>query len=242
MKILILADIHGNLTALQAVLSYIDNTYQIDACALLGDVIDYGMHSNETVRLLKNIKYPIVCNIRGNHEEAVITQEYGRFSSDRGRQCAQYTRSILDERTWEYIKNTMTDSGRMEFMLAGNKCLAVHGSLADIYWRSIQPGQDLAAYQTYDYVFSGHSHLPHFMEVFYEADDPDRRNKKKTVFINPGSVGQPRNLNPLAQCVVLDTETGRVAFEKIPYDIKREQAAYSGQVDDFYRKRLEVGV
>ncbi len=94
----------------------------------------------------------------------------------------------------------------------------------------------------YDYVFSGHSHMPHFIEIFYEADAPHRRNRKKTIFINPGSVGQPRNLNPMAQCVVLDTETEKVVYEKIPYDIEKEQASYHGQVDDFYKGRLEVGV
>lgn len=242
MNVLVLSDIHGNQAALHAVLDHIDSTYQIDGCALLGDVIDYGMHSNEVVQILKDMKYSIVCNILGNHEQAVLTQDYDQFSSERGRRCARYTRSILNDRTWEYIRNTMAGSGQSEFMLGEKKCLAVHGSLTDIYWKSIVPGQDLSDYRAYDYVFSGHSHLPHFMEVFYEADDPERRNRKKTVFINPGSVGQPRNLNPMAQCVVWNTETGNVIFEKIPYDITKEQEAYTGQVDDFYRKRLEAGV
>lgn len=242
MKLLILSDIHGNQAALQAVLNYIDGLYQIDYCVLLGDVIDYGMHSNEVVQILRNMKYPLACNILGNHEQAILAQDYDMFSSERGRQCAQYTRSALNAQTWEYIRNTMEDSGWAEFMLEGKKFLAVHGSLADIYWKSIRPGLDLTEYQMYDYVFSGHSHLPHFMEVFYEVDDPKRRNKKKTVFINPGSVGQPRNLNPMAQCVILDTETGKAVYEKVPYDIKKEQEAYKGQVDDFYRERLEAGV
>lgn len=242
MKLLILSDIHGNRTALQAVLAYIGDVYQIDGCALLGDLIDYGMYSNEVVEIVKNMFYLPVCNILGNHEQAVLTQNYDRFSSERGRRCAQYTRSILNGMTWEYIRNTMADSGRVEFMLGEKKCLAVHGSLADIYWKSITPGQDLSDYRVYDYVFSGHSHLPHFIEAFYETNDPKKRNKKKTVFINPGSVGQPRNLNPMAQCAILDTVTEKVMFEKVPYDIEKEQEAYKGQVDDFYRKRLEEGV
>lgn len=241
-KLLILSDIHGNLLALQAVLGYIESTYKIDCCVMLGDIIDYGMHSNEVVRILRDIKYPIACNILGNHEQAVITQNYDGFSSERGRQCAQYTRSVLNDQTWEYIKNTMENSGRSEFILEGKKCLAVHGSLTDIYWKSIRPGQKLSEYQTYDYVFSGHSHLPHFIEEFYEVDNPLKRNKKKTIFINPGSVGQPRNLNAMAQCAVLDTEMETLIMEKIPYNIKKEQEAYNGQVDDFYRNRLETGV
>ena len=242
MNLLVLSDIHGNQEALRAVLTYMGRAYQIDGCVLLGDLIDYGMHSNEVVQLLRNVQYPILCNILGNHEQAILTQDYDRFSSERGRQCARYTRSILNDQTWEYIRDEMTGSGQTELMLGEKKCLAVHGSLADVYWKSIAPGQDLADYGMYDYVFSGHSHMPHFIEIFYEADAPHRRNRKKTIFINPGSVGQPRTLNPMAQCVVLDTETEKVVYEKIPYDIEKEQASYHGQVDDFYKGRLEVGV
>lgn len=242
MKLLLVSDIHGNKEALKAVLAHMDTIYRIDSCALLGDVIDYGMHSNEVVGMLRGVKYPLTCNIRGNHEQAVITQDYGRFSSERGRRCAQYTCSVLSPGTWDYIRHVMAGSGMTEFALDGKRCLAVHGSLSDPYWKSIFPGQGLEEYRDYDYVFSGHSHLPHYFETFYETDAPFRRNKKKTVFINPGSVGQPRNLDPLAQCALLDTVTGSVTFIKVPYDIRKEQEAYTGQVDDFYRKRLEAGV
>lgn len=242
MKLLIVSDIHGNLAALQVILKYVDDIYKIDAIALLGDVIDYGMHSNEVVQLLRDIDYPIICNIRGNHEQAVLTEDYTMFSTERGRMCAKYTRSILSEQTWNYLRTNMANSGKMEFMIGTRKCLAVHGSLENIYWKSIKPDQDLKAYQMYDYVFSGHSHLPNFMEIFYEADAPMYRNRKKTIFINPGSVGQPRNLNPMAQFAILDTETEKTVLEKVTYDIKKEQSAYDGQVDDFYRERLGRGV
>lgn len=242
MKLLVLSDIHGNLAALQEVLKHVESAYRVDRVALLGDVIDYGMHSNEVVQLLSEMSYPVVCNVRGNHEQAVLTEDYTMFSTDRGRACAKYTYSILSLQTWDYLKNVMSDNGKMEFVIDGKRCLAVHGSLEDIYWKSIKPGQKLSAYQMYDYVFSGHSHLPHFMEVFYDVDEPMYRNKKKTVFINPGSVGQPRNLNPMAQFAVLDTETGKVVLEKVAYDINREQEAYNGQIDNFYKERLERGV
>lgn len=237
----IMSDIHGNLNACMNSIDSLGSKH-IDALILLGDLIDYGMHSNEVVELIKKVPYPVLCNLRGNHEQAVITGDYAHFSSERGRQCAQHTKSVLSRDAWQYITKNMSDSGMYEFEHRGKKCLAVHGSLEDIYWKSIRLGQDLSAYQKYDYVFSGHSHLPHFFEFFCATDDPAYRNKKKTVFINPGSVGQPRNHNPMAQFAILDTETGSVTFEKIAYDVTKEQEAYSGQVDDFYRKRLEIGV
>ncbi len=241
MRLLILSDIHGNQTALRAVLEYMDSINKIDACVLLGDIVDYGMHSNEVVRTVSAMKYPFLCNIRGNHEQSIIFEDYTSFSTERGKECAKYTHDVLTDQAWYYLKNVMSD-GKAEFVVDGKRCLAVHGSLEDIYWKSIKPGKNLEEYKEYDYVFSGHSHLPHFMEVFYETDAPGFRNRKKTIFINPGSVGQPRNLNPMAQFALLDIKTEEVLLKKIYYDIGKEQEAYKGQVDEFYSKRLENGV
>ena len=46
----------------------------------------------------------------------------------------------------------------------------------------------------------------------------------------------------MAQCAVLDLDTEDVYMLKTIYDIKMEQAAYHGQVDDFYKQRLELGI
>lgn len=242
MQTLLLSDIHGNLTALQAVLHKVADTYDIQSCLLLGDVIDYGMRSNEVIEQLKTLPYPVICNIWGNHEHAVFHEQYERFSSERGRACAAYTRGMLTPDSWNYIQNRMQADGFLEFELYGKKCLAVHGNLEDNYWKSINPSDTLTSYQKYDFVFSGHSHLPHFVEKYYPADDARKRNKKKVIFINPGSVGQPRNLNPMAQYAVVDTQTETVVLDKTPYDIAEEQKYYTGQVDEFYKTRLEMGI
>lgn len=242
MKILIMSDIHGNQEAFKAVVDRAAQIKNIKACILLGDMIDYGMHSNEVIQMAKSLPYPIICNICGNHENAVLMDDYSRFSSERGRNSAQYTKSILNHASWDFLHDEMKACGFYEFACDGKKCLAVHGSLADKYWKSIKPEDLLPEYMQYDYVFSGHSHLPHFVEKYYDCDDVQHRNKKKVIFINPGSVGQPRNLNNMAQFVVLDMKEELVMFEKVRYNIKLEQASYNGQVDEFYCERLEWGV
>lgn len=240
--LLLLSDIHGNLGALTSVLSYVEKRYDIDACAVLGDLIDYGMHSNEVIRQMEKLPYPLLCNIYGNHERAIIYEDYTRFSSDRGRKCAKYTRSQLDAHSKEYLQKAMEPAGMAEFAWKGWKCLAVHGSLDEVYWGKFDALGALEKYQKYDYVFMGHSHIPHFIEKYYSINNPKQRNRKKTVFINPGSVGQPRNLNNRAQFALLEMDSGSVFFEKVSYDIAKEQAAYCGQVDNFYKERLECGV
>lgn len=240
MNVLIMSDIHGNLDALNKMLERAGK-YDIQGCILLGDLIDYGMHSNEVLQTLQKLQYPILCNIWGNHEQAISNGVYDRFSSDRGRVSAANTCQSLDENAWQYL-SSMEQSGKKEFLCGGKRCLAIHGSEEEVYWKSITCEQELSGYSQYDYVFSGHSHRPHFFERYYNAVDPERRNKKKTVFINPGSVGQPRNLNPMAQAVILNPGTEEVCYLKMPYDIAKEQSAFTEQVDPFYRERLEHGV
>lgn len=234
-----MSDVHGNLSAMQAFLSL---EIKADACILLGDLIDYGMHSNEIIEIVSEFVYPVICNIRGNHELAIMKNDYTRFSSERGRACAQYTASILSSAARKYIDENMIDNCIYEFKIGKMLCLAVHGSLADAAWGSIKAEYDLSAYKKYDYVFSGHSHMPHFFEKYYKTDNCEYRNRKKTIFINPGSLGQPRNHNPMAQFALLDTETEQIVFEKILYDVEKEQRDYTGEVDEFYKTRLRSGV
>lgn len=241
-KLLIMADIHGNREALRAVLADVAKSLEIDACALLGDLIDYGMHSNEVISMIRRLPYPLACNLWGNHEAAIVNAEYGGFSSDRGRASAAFTRSALSEDSMEYVRREMLGTGKSRFEIDGRRYLAVHGSLEDMYWKSVSPETDPTDYGEYSVVLSGHSHLPHFFEKYIPADNPRTRNRKKIIFINPGSVGQPRNQNPMAQYAVLDTDTEEVRLCKASYDVELEQSAYHGQVDDFYRERLGLGI
>ena len=61
-------------------------------------------------------------------------------------------------------------------------------------------------------------------------------------FLNPGSVGQPRDHDPNAKYALIDIDTGSVLFRSVPYDIEAAMSLFDGSVDDFYRERLEFGV
>ncbi|MDR2491727.1 MAG: metallophosphatase family protein [Spirochaetaceae bacterium] len=241
MVLLILADIHANLSALQAVLGSAKR-HPIDRAFILGDLIDYGMRPNEVISAVQMLPYLIDVSLWGNHEKAIIDNDLSRFGSPRGRAFSLFTQKILNRSSREYITTKMTPEGRAEAVHDGKKFLCVHGSLSDVYWKSIHYEEAGEAYSGYDYVLSAHSHIPHYFEQWYPADNPKMRNKKKTTFINPGSVGQPRNHNPRAAYAVLDTVSGAVHFDNAPYDIDAEQKLYGDAVDDFYKTRLEAGV
>ena len=237
----VLADIHGNMYALQRVLDDM-NQFEIEGVILLGDLIDYGMQSNEVVNYLNyDFNYKIICNIWGNHERAIIFDDYKGFSSQRGVECAKYTASILEEKTRDYLDSSMNRDGKQDFQLYGLDCLAIHGSLQDSFWKSISPEDVRGDYQKYDLVFSGHSHYSHVFKTLYDVEDITRRNKHAVMFINPGSVGQPRNHNPNAQYALID-ENFNVQLRSVKYEVDKAMALYDSKVDLFYRDRLEFGV
>lgn len=240
MKIAIISDIHGNLSAIQKINQQIKK--DIKGIVLLGDLIDYGPRSNEVIDfIIKEWKDLIRVNIWGNHEFAIMNDDYSNFSSERGMTCAKFTKKNLHQSSISFIR-TMNTEGYKEFMLDSKKCLAIHGSIESSYWKSLTYENTDEKYKEYDYVFSGHSHIPHYIQKFYSGTDEKYRYKKRTIFINPGSLGQPRNHNPKAQYVILDIEKEQVEFMGVDYDIETEQKLYADEIDSFYKERLKEGV
>lgn len=241
-KVAILSDIHGNLPALKEVINDL-RSYDVVSIVLLGDLIDYGMQSNESVELIrKEFSSKIICNIWGNHEKSILTEDFNHFSSQRGVESAKFTASQLNDEVKDYLNDDLIHEGKLEFELDNMNALAIHGSLLDNYWKAIFPDNLNGDYCDYDIVFSGHSHYPHVFQKFYEVDNPEMRNKKSVLFINPGSVGQPRNHNPNAQYAILDTETRGVELRAVEYPVDEAMDLYDGSIDEFYQTRLKNGI
>lgn len=238
----VLSDIHGNLYALENVAKDMD-CFDVDGIILLGDLIDYGMQSNEVVRFIRD-KWQdrIICNIWGNHEKAIIKEEYMHFSSQRGVNSAKNTRAHLQDDVIGYLDKQLIHEGLYEFCLGASNVLAVHGSIDDHFWKAIMPENIRGDYSAYDIVLSGHSHYSQMFTKFYDADDKDRRDKHAVLFVNPGSVGQPRNHNPNAQYALFDEKTRSVIFRAVKYDVGTAMNLYTDSVDLFYRDRLKYGV
>ena len=243
MRLVVLSDIHANVTALQAVLKDIECIGVFDAYALLGDLVNYGPRPNEAIEIEKLLPKPLLVNLWGNHEYSIFGGSLDKFATDRGRAVLKYTNTLLTEESRDYLDKCMNHLGMEEKEIDGKRILFMHGNLDDPYWGKF--GIDKMnddRYSKYDYVISGHSHVPHYAENFFTSDNTTYRNKKRTIFINPGSVGQPRNHNPYAQYGILDLKTGNYEHRCVWYDVKEEQMHFDGQIDMFYRERLINGV
>lgn len=245
--LIILSDIHGNLSALNAVIEdFEEKSYQPNSIAILGDIINYGMRPNEVVERLKELskKYRIIVNLFGNHEKALIDGNTSHFSTERGKLILYHTRNNLNKASLDYIKE-LTEEGVVESVINGRKVLFIHGTLSDPFWGQMTSEEmDKPIYAKYDYIISGHSHVSNFTEKFYEDKSMDEyRNKKRTVFLNPGSVGQPRNHNPRAQYLFVDIDKEIFHFNSVGYDVEYEQSLYEGiDIDSFYKTRLTNGI
>lgn len=243
-KLIVLSDIHANLTALNAVLEDIsDKRYRPDGIILLGDIINYGMRPNEVIEVIRGLRYPVLINLMGNHEKALFDRDLSHFSTERGKKMLEYTSSILSEKSRRYLRENLNSDGIQQEVWDGRSILFVHGSVRDPYWgKMTDESFEDETYKKYDYVFSGHSHLPYNRSVYYRTDNPVLRNKKKTVFINPGSVGQPRNQNPCAQYAYIELSTGTIHNNAVPYDVEKEYILYPDSLDKFYKERLLTGI
>ena len=236
MEIALFSDIHANLTAFDAVVKHCFNRYGKEIPIIhIGDCIDYGMRPNEVIERMYALKEQMLANIKGNHEAAILGVEANRFSSDRGYKANLYTKTILKPSSWNFIKEMQESS--FVLRIADKNILVVHGDLSDVRWGKMIEKEKLSeVYDQYDYVISGHTHIS---SLFYKIN---KETHKKTIFINPGSIGQPRNCNINAQYAILNIKTGAVDFEAIPYDYGYEQSLYNNSIDDYYKRRLSIGI
>lgn len=176
MKILVIADVHGNAEALSAVL---ETERDVDATIFLGDTVLSGPQPNETMALLAGLDGVL---IKGNHDVEMFEPE--RFESWPAPWRA-YTQWILDTLApsgWELLRGLQ---GEGEYEVGGQRVFLHHGVLPDEPRQALPDTADerltaLAGGADCPLVLFGHSHIQF------------RRRIDGKEFINPGSVGQPR--------------------------------------------------
>ncbi len=222
MRVLVLSDIHANLTALEAVLK---DAGSIDAAWCLGDLVGYGPDPNECVERVRALP-GLLCLI-GNHDQAALGGiPLSRFNRD-ARDVAEWTRNVLSADNQEYLRSLPARISTQEFTLA-------HGSPRQPVWEYIldQYTAD-RMFDFFDTAFClvGHSHLP---LVFKRGSDgafasavTTRLGKAITMearmILNPGSVGQPRDMDPRASYALLDPEARTWEARRVRYDIAQVQ-------------------
>lgn len=209
MKIAILSDIHGNDTALRAVLMEIDKI-GVDKILFLGDYVGYYYNADIIFNLIKDYDKEL---IKGNHEllleQALDNNEKALATQKKYGSGIEYAEKTLST---EQINHLINLPEKKELKIDGLKILICHGSPWDV-WQYIYPDSSEESKKKCletdaDFVFIGHSHR----SFIYE--------QSKKVLINVGSVGQNRKVGGIASWCLLDTEKNVYVSKETHYDIK----------------------
>jgi len=252
LKYAIISDLHSNWEALTAVLEVIDGS-EVDRIVCLGDVVGYNANPNECVEAMRERDIPTMC---GNHDAVAcgITEPWG--FNPIALAAALWTREALTDDNLEWLR-ALPDARRFGPEEQGH-FLAVHGSPLDrdtymFSWEDVLPHIDYVREQNCNLSFFGHTHCPGIFtdDGVYTVDDDARFVVDKmgaegaysrVFFINPGSVGQPRDGDPRASFGFIDTETG--AFEQVrtPYPVKEAaERIVEAELPHFLAERLYLG-
>jgi predicted phosphodiesterase len=242
-----LSDIHANLPALEAVLDDADSS-EVEEIWCLGDVVGYGAQPDECARLTRER-----CSLAlvGNHDLAVLGDlDLATFSSAAAA-AVEWTKSCSSPQTIEYLRGLEPSDTSREVGL-------YHASPRDPVWEYVLwPDQaaECMAEQTKRVSFVGHSHIALFFTAEQAPGEarPDARGAQAgagteleidegTWLINPGSVGQPRDGDPRAAWLELDTEAWSAVYHRVDYEIERAAAAIQAtELPQALARRLYVG-
>lgn len=222
MRVLVVSDIHANLSALDAVIA---DAGEFDAVWCLGDLVGYGPEPNECVERIRSL--PNLICLLGNHDAAALKQIGTEVFNSEAKLSIHWTQDNLTPENIEFLSSLPEHYEDQLVALA-------HGSPRNPVWEYILDGRvarrNFEAFQS-PYCLVGHTHLP----VMYHLDAetgtvrmgiPDMIGTIDLLpraILNPGSVGQPRDRDHRAAYAIFDVERQTWKANRVAYDIARVQ-------------------
>jgi len=246
MRLLVLTDIHANLSALEASLTAAEGSWQRLVC--LGDVVGYGPDPNEVTSRIRELG---AVTIRGNHDKAVAELMPTDDFNPAAKAAVNWTRSQLSNENLDWL--AALPQGPLE----AEGVVLVHGAFQDEDEYVFTPSQALEGLldSTSQVTFFGHTHH----QGGFSYADPElevlslhprsnetrcalRLEDSKRYLLNPGSIGQPRDTDPRAGFAIADLENHTVEFWRVPYDITGvQQRMRAAKLPEPLVLRLQVG-
>jgi diadenosine tetraphosphatase ApaH/serine/threonine PP2A family protein phosphatase len=220
MRFAILSDIHSNLEALEAVLA----DARAQGCTdfvCLGDVVGYNANPGECVKTIRDLQCPVV---KGNHDEQASIISSTEGFNELAEEAIDWTRAQLSAEDKAWLSDLRLTRHVRDFTI-------VHATLdTPGQWGYVFNDLDAIASFTYQHTslcFFGHTHWP----TAFVRDDEVRRvavgqvvlSAGKKYFINPGSIGQPRDRDWRAAYCILHTDRQVVEQRRVKYDLATAQ-------------------
>ncbi|MCV3205499.1 metallophosphatase family protein [Mesorhizobium sp. YC-39] len=245
MRIAILSDIHANREAFDAVLEAVHERGP-DELVLLGDLVGYGPDPIYVIERAADLTAHGALCILGNHDEAIVRNRGDM--TENARFAIQWTRDRLTPAHVDFL-------ARLPFSLQSENRFYVHASAERPgkwpYIRDVDAAERCLSASDVRSVFCGHTHIP---AIYYAL--PNRRpmhfqpldnvaaplSELRRHVVIAGAVGQPRDGNPAACFVLVDTERHEVTMVRVPYN--HEETARKIQVaglPGWLGMRLKIG-
>jgi diadenosine tetraphosphatase ApaH/serine/threonine PP2A family protein phosphatase len=242
MLIAIATDVHGNRPAFEAVIAAAEEA-GAEEMWCLGDLVGYGAEPDACVELAH--RHCTLC-LAGNHDLGVVGVLSLEDFSRGARIAAEWTRETISEETRDFLLALSPEGEAAGFGL-------FHASPRDPIWEYVLSG--LTAELCFDATdfrvsFIGHSHValsfnrptgePTVGSTRREGDELDISEGEW--LINPGGAGQPRDGDPRAAWLLLDTDGQTARWCRADYDIAAAQAAIrAARLPDSLAERLQYG-
>jgi diadenosine tetraphosphatase ApaH/serine/threonine PP2A family protein phosphatase len=246
LRVGVISDVHSNLPALKAVLESIEAAGPEEIWCL-GDVVGYGAQPDECTALVRE---RCACVLNGNHDLAVTGGIEAATFSETARAAVDWTKANASAETVEYLKGLSPAGEREGFGL-------FHASPRDPIWEyvlSIDQAEAGLDAQGERIALIGHSHVALYFTrppstgrrsfaTGAQAGDGDLLDLAAGEWLlNPGSVGQPRDGDPRAAWLEVDTDERTARYHRVRYDAVAAGAAIlEAGLPTALAERLQIG-
>jgi predicted phosphodiesterase len=248
MRVAVLSDIHANLPAFEAVLADVDEV-GVEERWCLGDVVGYGASPDGCVALAR--ERCEACLV-GNHDLAVLGNLDTSTFSAAAAAAVEWTVEHSSEESLAFLKGLSPSD-------ASRPAALYHASPRDPIWEYVlwpEQAADCLAVQERRVSLIGHSHVALFFSTPGDGESAPSAEARGWQagagtrleigegrwLINPGSVGQPRDGDPRAAWLELDTDSWEATYHRIAYDIERAAEAIElAGLPEHLARRLFVG-
>lgn len=222
LRVGVISDVHSNLPALLAVLESIDAAAPEEIWCL-GDVVGYGAQPDECTEL---VRQRCAVSLNGNHDLAVTGTIDAATFSETARAAVDWTQANSSPATLEFLASLAPEGEREGIGL-------FHASPRDPIWEyvlSIDQAEAALDAQQQRISMVGHSHVSLFFTrppstgrksfaTGAQTTDGDLLDLAEGEWLlNPGSVGQPRDGDPRAAWMELDTDEWTARYHRVTYD------------------------
>lgn len=222
----VIADVHSNLQALQAVLDYLE-AESVSEIWCLGDVVGYGGDPEACAILVRE---RCAGTVRGNHDAALVEPRFRAWFNPHARAAVERQADVVSEETVRWL-------ARLPSAIELSDVLLIHASADDPdgfpYVLDSGDAEHELSVLAARWTFYGHTHVPAAWRLDPEGRVHAERSTDSRLgldrpgryLLNPGAVGQPRDGDTRAACAVFERDPPRLEFVRVEYDVAAAQLA-----------------